>query len=163
VSEQAVVSVVLLALFVVLVLVTLWKAVRVVPVGRAGLVERLGRFTRVAQPGVNLVVPFVDQVRLIDLREQLATFGEPQVDGRILYAVVDPVKAGYESAPGQFADLALAELRELVARIPAAEVPARSQTVEAHLRMALQPVARRCGVEVRGIEISPTSTRSSGR
>ena len=59
----------IVALFV---LVTLAKSVRIVPQARAGVVERLGRYSRTLTPGLALVVPFVDRIRpLLDLREQV--------------------------------------------------------------------------------------------
>ncbi len=43
--------------------VTLFKAVRIVPQQRQDVVERLGRYKRTLNPGLNLLVPFVDAVR----------------------------------------------------------------------------------------------------
>src|ERR671932_2438878 len=83
------------------VLLTLARAIRIVPQARAGVVERLGRFHRVLEPGLALVVPYVDRVRpLIDLREQVVSF-PPQpvitednltvnIDSVIYYQVTDP-------------------------------------------------------------------------
>src|SRR5699024_6592154 len=66
------VVVVLLAVFV---LVTLAKAVRIVPQERAGIGERRDRYQRTLHPGLTLVLPFNDRVRpLIDLRVQLVSF-----------------------------------------------------------------------------------------
>src|SRR5205807_2332914 len=48
------------------------RAIRVIPQARAGVVERLGRYSRTLEPGLTLVTPFVDRVRpLVDLREQV--------------------------------------------------------------------------------------------
>ncbi|HSP73646.1 MAG TPA: SPFH domain-containing protein, partial [Gaiellaceae bacterium] len=60
------------------VLVVLIRTVRIVPQARAGVIERLGRYHRTLDPGLALVVPFVDKLRpLIDLREQVVSF-QPQ-------------------------------------------------------------------------------------
>ena len=51
------------------------KTVRIIPQARAGVVERLGRYSRTLTPGMTIVVPFIDRVRpLLDLREQVVTF-----------------------------------------------------------------------------------------
>ena len=51
------------------VLLVLGRTVRIVPQARAAIVERLGRYSRTLEPGLAVVVPFVDRVRpLIDLR-----------------------------------------------------------------------------------------------
>src|SRR5438876_11736132 len=61
-----------------LVLLTLGRTIRIVPQARAGVVERLGRYSRTLTPGRAIVVPFVDRVRdMMDLREQGVSF-EPQ-------------------------------------------------------------------------------------
>src|SRR2546423_13390201 len=61
-----------------LVLLTLARTVRIVPQARAGVVERLGRYSRTPSPGLAIVVPFVDRVRdMMDLREQVVSV-DPQ-------------------------------------------------------------------------------------
>src|SRR3954462_15628977 len=101
----------LIALLVVafVVLVTLARAIRIVPQARAGIVERLGRYQRTLDAGLALVVPYVDRVKpLIDLREQVVSF-PPQpvitednltvsIDSVIYYQVTDAKAATYEIA-----------------------------------------------------------------
>ena len=54
------------------------RSVRIVPQARARNVERLGRYHKTLEPGLNFVIPFVDRVRpTIDLREQVVSF-QPQ-------------------------------------------------------------------------------------
>src|ERR671923_2910938 len=93
----------------VLVLFTLARTVRIVPQARAGVVERLGRYSRTLTPGLAIVVPFIDRVRdMIDLREQVVSF-DPQpvitednlvvsIDSVIYFQVTDPKSATYEIA-----------------------------------------------------------------
>src|SRR5215216_7895375 len=85
------------------------RTVRIIPQARAGLVERLGRYHRTLQPGLAIVVPFIDRVKpLIDLREQVVSF-PPQpvitednlvvgIDTVIYFTVTDPKAATYEVA-----------------------------------------------------------------
>src|SRR2546423_1114551 len=91
------------------VLLTLAKTVRIVPQARAGVVERLGRYSRTLTPGLAIVVPFVDRIRdMIDLREQVVSF-DPQpvitednlvvsIDTVIYFTVTDARAATYEIA-----------------------------------------------------------------
>jgi len=59
----------------VVVLFVLARTIRIVPQARAGVVERLGRYSRTLDAGLAIVVPFVDRVRpLIDLRENVVSF-----------------------------------------------------------------------------------------
>src|SRR6266853_5740036 len=92
-----------------LVLLTLARTIRIIPQARAGVVERLGRYSRTLTPGLALVVPFVDRVRtLIDLREQVVSF-PPQpvitednlvvsIDSVIYFQVTDAKAVSYEIA-----------------------------------------------------------------
>src|SRR6195256_4059163 len=92
-----------------LVLLTLGRTIRIVPQARAGVVERLGRYSRTLTPGLSIVVPFVDRVRdMVDLREQVVSFA-PQpvitednlvvnIDTVIYFQVTEPKSATYEIA-----------------------------------------------------------------
>jgi hypothetical protein len=69
---------IVLGVIVLFILVTLAKTIRVVPQARAGVVERLGRYSRTLMPGLAIVIPFVDRIRqLQDMREQVVSF-QPQ-------------------------------------------------------------------------------------
>ena len=85
------------------------RTVRIVPQARAGVVERLGRYHRTLNPGMTMLVPFVDRLRpLIDLREQVVSFPpQPvitednlvvQIDTVIYYTVNDARSVTYEVA-----------------------------------------------------------------
>src|SRR5215203_5975833 len=91
------------------VLLVIARTVRIVPQARAGVVERLGRYSRTLNPGLSILVPFVDRLMpLIDLREQVVSF-PPQpvitednlvvsIDTVIYFQVTDPKSATYEIA-----------------------------------------------------------------
>ncbi|HSS55480.1 MAG TPA: SPFH domain-containing protein, partial [Gaiellales bacterium] len=90
-------------------LIVVARTVRIVPQARAGVVERLGRYSRTLTPGLVILVPVVDRVRqMIDLREQVVSFA-PQpvitednlvlsIDTVIYYQVTDARSATYEIA-----------------------------------------------------------------
>src|SRR5436189_4967627 len=100
---------IVLLVVVALVLLTPARTVRIVPQARAGVVERLGRYSRTLTPGLTIVVPFIDRIRdTIDLREQVVSF-EPQpvitednlvvnIDTVIYFQVTDARAATYEIA-----------------------------------------------------------------
>src|SRR4026209_3064255 len=92
-----------------IVLVTLARTIRIVPQARAGVVERLGRYSRTLTPGLTIVVPFIDRVRpLLDLREQVVTFPpQPvitahnvsvQIDTVLYFTITEARSATYEVA-----------------------------------------------------------------
>src|SRR4029453_15507009 len=116
-------------LFVVAIIV-IAQAIRVVPQQHAWVVERLGRFYAVLQPGLNFVIPFVDRVAFKhDLRE--IPFDVPsqicitkdntqlQVDGILYFQVTDPRLASYGSSNFRVAITQLAQttLRSVIGRM----------------------------------------------
>src|SRR5919201_323798 len=106
VMEAGVIALIVLAVFLFIVAAS---GVRIVPQARAGIVERLGRYTRTLDPGLALIVPFIDRVKpLLDLREQVVSF-PPQpvitednlvvgIDTVIYFTITDPKAATYEVA-----------------------------------------------------------------
>src|ERR1700735_4195162 len=83
------------------------KTVRIAPQARARNVERLGRYRKTLEPGMNVIIPFIDRVKpLIDLREQVVSFlGQPvitednlvvKIDTVLFFQVTDPRAADYE-------------------------------------------------------------------
>ena len=103
------IAVIVVLTLIVFVVISLVRAVRIVPQSQAYVVERLGRYQAVLQGGFHLLVPFVDRVAArIDLREQVANF-PPQpvitadqamvsIDSVIYFQITDPKSATYEVA-----------------------------------------------------------------
>ena len=101
------VGLILIPVVVVIALVLFARTVRIVPQARAGVVERLGRYSRTLNPGLAVLIPVIDRLRpLIDLREQVVSF-QPQpvitednlvvsIDTVIYYQVTDAKAAMYE-------------------------------------------------------------------
>src|SRR6188508_3171097 len=133
-----------------LVLVTLARTIRIVPQARAGVVERLGRYSRTLSPGLAIVVPFVDRVRpLIDLREQVVSF-PPQpvitqdnvsvgIDTVLYFTITDSKSASYEIAsPLQAIEqLTVTTLRNIIGSITLEEALTSREQVNQELRVVL--------------------------
>jgi regulator of protease activity HflC (stomatin/prohibitin superfamily) len=168
--------VVLVVIAVVLVVVS--RGVRVVPQATARVVERFGRFQRVLEPGLNLVVPFVDQLRpSLDLREQVVTFPPQQVitkdnlvvgiDTVIYFQVTDPKAATYEIANYLQAieQLSVTTLRNAVGNLQLEEALTSRETVNSQLGVVLDEATGKWGIKVSRVEIKaiepPASIRDS--
>jgi regulator of protease activity HflC (stomatin/prohibitin superfamily) len=157
--------IVLIALAVVA-LIVLIRAIRIVPQARAGIVERLGRYHRQLEPGLALVIPFVDRVRpLIDLREQVVSF-QPQavitednlnvqIDTVLYYTVINPKDVTYEVAnPIQAIEqLTLTTLRNIVGGIDLEEALTSRDTINVQLRTVLDEATARWGIRVNRVEL----------
>ncbi|MGQ0464029.1 MAG: SPFH domain-containing protein [Sporichthyaceae bacterium] len=154
------------AVGVLFVLVVLSRSVRIVPQARAGIVERLGRYSRTLNAGLTLLVPFVDRLRpLIDLREQVVSF-PPQpvitqdnlvvsIDTVIYFQVTDPKAATYEIADyiQGVEQLTVTTLRNVVGGLSLEDALTSRETINAALRGVLDEATGRWGLRVNRVEL----------
>ena len=147
-------------------LIVLMKAVKIVPQKQVKLIERLGKYHRTAEAGLNTIFPFIDSVRdTIDMREQITKI-EPQpvitrdnvtmeVDAVIYFVVVDPVRATYEIQNLRWGieQLTLSALRNVVGQLDLDHTLSSRDTINAQLRAALDSATQQWGVKVMRIEL----------
>src|SRR5258705_5686228 len=88
-----VILIILLVIIGIFVLTILFRSIRIIPQAYAGIVERLGRYHKTLEPGLNLLVPFVDRLRpLVDMREQVVSFPpQPVITEDNLVVSIDTV------------------------------------------------------------------------
>ena len=155
-----------LALLAVFVLVVLFKAVQIVPQKQVKIIERLGKFHRTAEAGLNTIFPFIDSVReTIDLREQITKI-EPQpvitrdnvtmeVDAVIYYVIMDPVRAVYEvqNLKWGIEQLTLSALRNVIGALDLDHTLTSRDTINGQLRTALDTATQQWGIKVMRIEL----------
>jgi regulator of protease activity HflC (stomatin/prohibitin superfamily) len=151
------------ALFVILVI---GKSVRIVPQATVAVVERLGRYSRTLEPGLNLLAPFFDKVKgNVDMREQVVTF-MPQpvitrdnvtisIDTVLYYTVVDAFRATYEVANLILAaeQLTITTLRNVIGSLSLDEALTSRDKINADLRIVLDEATERWGIRVNRIEV----------
>jgi regulator of protease activity HflC (stomatin/prohibitin superfamily) len=177
VSSGAIAGIVALVVFL-LVLVTLAKTVRIVPQARAGVVERLGRYQRTLNPGLSMLIPYVDRLRpLIDLREQVVSF-PPQpvitednvvvnIDSVIYFQVTDAKSATYEIANyiQAIEQLTVTTLRNVVGGMDLEDTLTSREEINQQLRGVLDEATGKWGVRVNRVELKaidpPASIKDS--
>jgi regulator of protease activity HflC (stomatin/prohibitin superfamily) len=161
-----------------IVVVTLARAVRVVPQQRMDVVERLGRYHRTLKPGLNVLVPFIDSVRAkVDMREQVVSF-PPQpvitsdnlvvsIDSVLYFKVIEPVRATYEIANFLQAieQLTVTTLRNVIGSLDLEKTLTSREEINRHLSGVLDETTGRWGIKVTRVEIKaiepPPSIRDS--
>ncbi|RKR86916.1 regulator of protease activity HflC (stomatin/prohibitin superfamily) [Micromonospora pisi] len=169
---------VLFAAVALLVVITFAKAVRIVPQQRQDVVERLGKYKRTLQPGLNLLVPFIDAVRTkVDMREQVVSF-PPQpvitsdnlvvsIDTVLYFKVVDSAKATYEISNFLQAieQLTVTTLRNVIGSLDLERALTSREEINRHLSGVLDETTGRWGIKVTRVEIKaiepPPSIRDS--
>src|SRR6266852_3997789 len=148
------------------VLLVLARTIRIVPQARAGVVERLGRYSRTLTPGLAIVVPFVDRVRgLMDLREQVVSF-EPQpvitednlvvsIDTVIYFQVTDAKAATYEIANyiQGIEQLTVTTLRNVIGGMALEKTLTSRDEINNQLRGVLDEATGKWGIRVNRVEL----------
>ena len=154
---------VVLAIFVVVVLL---RSIRIIPQAYAGVVERLGRYQKTLQPGLNLLVPFIDRLRpLVDMREQVVSF-PPQpvitednlvvsIDTVIYFQVTDARAATYEIANylAGVEQLTVTTLRNVVGGLNLEEALTSRDNINGQLRVVLDEATGKWGLRVNRVEL----------
>jgi regulator of protease activity HflC (stomatin/prohibitin superfamily) len=147
-------------------LIVVVKTIRVVPQQHAWVVERLGRFYAVLEPGLNFVIPFVDRVAFkhdlreipLDVPSQICITRDNtqlQVDGILYFQVTDPRLASYGSSNYVLAITQLAQttLRSIIGRMELDKTFEERDQINANVVSALDEAAASWGVKVLRYEI----------
>ena len=160
-----VISIILL-LLAVLVIIAIFRAVRIVKQSTAIIVERLGRFQAAYTAGLHFLVPFVDRVRnVMDLREQVVSF-PPQpvitsdnlvvsIDSVVYYQITDPTRATYEISNYLQAieQLTVTTLRNVVGSMDLEQTLTSRDQINGQLRGVLDQATGRWGIRVNSVEL----------
>src|SRR5919112_1604426 len=167
-------ALIVLIVIAVVVLVTIAQGVRIVPQARAGIVERLGRYQRTLDPGLALVVPYVDRVKpLLDLREQVVSFPpQPvitednltiQIDTVIYFQVTDPKAATYEIADyiAAIEQLTVTTLRNVIGGLSLEDTLTSRDQINDRLRGVLDEATGKWGIRVNRVELKAVDPPAS--
>ena len=140
-------------------------AVRVIGPYEKGVVVRLGKYRATISSGINFIMPFIEQIIKVDMREQVIKV-EPQmvitkdnvvvvVDCVIYFKIVDPVKAEFEVEDFSLACTTLAQtnLRNLIGDKSLDETLVARDTINASLRDVLDEATHSWGVKVTRVEV----------
>ncbi|HEU4849554.1 MAG TPA: SPFH domain-containing protein [Terrimesophilobacter sp.] len=158
--------VLLIAVVAIFVLTILFRAIRIIPQARAGVVERLGKYHKTLNPGLNIVIPLIDRVRpLIDMREQVVSF-PPQpvitednlvvsIDTVVYFQVTDARAATYEIANylGAVEQLTTTTLRNVVGGLNLEEALTSRDNINGQLRIVLDEATGKWGIRVSRVEL----------
>ena len=154
-----------------------WKTIKIVPQSSVLLIERLGRFHRVAQSGLNIIVPFFESPRAfywtnvrpgttsIDLREQFIDL-PPQpvitrdnvtinVDSVVYWQIMDPVKSVYEmnDLVGGLVQLTITGMRSVMGEMDLDHTLSNRDQINAKLRLILDEATDKWGVKVTRVDV----------
>lgn len=154
-----------LALLAIFIFIVALLGLRIVSPYEKGVIERLGRYQRTAQPGLTLIIPFLDSMRKVDMREQVVDVPPQEVitkdnvvvtvDAIVYYEATDPVKLVYNVADFYQAATKLAQtnLRNVVGEMELDEALTSRDVINAKLRQVLDDATDKWGVRIVRVEI----------
>ncbi len=154
-----------LAFLGVLVFFVALTGLRIVAPYQKGVIQRLGRYRRTANPGLTLIVPFIDRMIKVDMREQVVDVPPQEVitkdnvvvtvDAIVYYEATDPVKLVYNVANFYMAATKLAQtnLRNVIGEMELDEALTSREIINAKLREVLDDATDKWGVRIVRVEI----------
>ena len=169
---------VLIAL-VLLALVVVKKTIVIIPQSETKIIERLGRYYATLKPGINIIIPFIDQAKTIvamrggrytytnniDLREQVYDFDrqnvitkdniQMQINALLYFQIVDPFKSVYEinNLPNAIEKLTQTTLRNIIGEMELDQTLTSRDTINTKLRAVLDDATNKWGIKVNRVEL----------
>ena len=162
---MSVVALVILAIIVLFLIIVVGSSVRIVRPYQRGLVEQLGKYKETHDPGLHLIIPFVQAMRLVDMREQVVDVPPQEVitsdnvvvavDAVIYYEPTDPQRLLYNVANFILAVTKLAQtnLRNVIGDLSLDEALTSRDKLNLELRQILDDATDKWGVRVVRVEI----------
>lgn len=150
----------------VIIAVIAFKTIKIVKQSEVYIIERLGKFHKIADAGLTIIIPFMDQVRsVVSLKQQTMDI-PPQgvitkdnvtitIDTVVFYKITDPAKAVYEiqSLRKGIEYLAITTIRDIVGKMDLDETFSSRDTINDKLRVILDEATDQWGCKVDRVEI----------
>ena len=164
---------------VILALIVVKKSLVIIPQSETKIIERLGKYYATLQPGINVIIPFIDRAKeiitlvhgryvysnSIDLREQVYDFDKQNVitkdniqmkiNALLYFQIVDPFKAVYEinNLPNAIEKLTQTTLRNIIGELELDQTLTSRDTINTKLRAVLDDATNKWGIKVNRVEL----------
>jgi len=158
-------NIVVLIVFAFVVFVVAATGLKIIRPWEKGLIERLGRYQRTAGSGLTLIIPFLERIIKVDMREQVVDVPPQQVitkdnvavevDAVVYYEVTDPIKVTYNVQDYYLAATKLAQtnLRNLIGDLALDESLTSREIVNTRLREILDDATDKWGTKITRVEL----------
>ena len=155
-----------LIILLIIVLVIAFKSIKIVKQAEVYIIERLGKYHKIADAGLTIIIPFIDHVRsVVSLKQQTMDI-PPQgvitkdnvtitIDTVVFYKITDPAKAVYEiqSLKKGIEYLAITTIRDIVGKMDLDETFSSRDAINDKLRVILDEATDQWGCKIDRVEI----------
>ena len=159
-------GIIFLIVLILFIAIIAYKSIKVVKQSEVYIIERLGKFHKVADAGLTIILPFVDHVRsVVSLKQQTMDI-PPQgvitqdnvtitIDTVVFYQITDPAKAVYEiqSLKKGIEYLAITTIRDIVGKMSLDETFSSRDLINQKLRSILDEATDKWGCKIDRVEI----------
>ena len=156
----------LLIFLLVVILIIAFTSIKVVNQSEVYIIERLGKFEKVADAGLTIIIPFFDRISSVVLLKEQTMDIPPQgvitkdnvtinIDTVVFYQITDPVKAVYEiqNLKKGIEYLAITTIRDIVGKMDLDETFGSRETINYELRSILDEATDKWGCKINRVEI----------
>jgi len=164
----------ILVIFIMGIVVTLYKGIKIVPQGEEWIIEKLGKFNKTLKPGLNVIVPFIDSVRAkISTRDIIMDIPQQEVitkDNAVIRTnaiafvrVTNPKDAlyGVENFKLAISNLIMTTLRSIIGEMKLDEALSNREMIKAKLKENIIDDVADWGVTVKSVEIQDINPSGS--
>ncbi|MCF0244582.1 MAG: SPFH/Band 7/PHB domain protein [Bacteroidaceae bacterium] len=180
-------ALIVLIAIVILALILVKKSLVIIPQSETKVIERLGKYHATLQPGVNIIIPFIDSAKdivalrngryvytsSIDLREQVYDFDkqnvitkdnvQTEINALLYFQILDPFKAVYEinNLPNAIEKLTQTTLRNIIGDMELDQTLTSRDTINTKLRAVLDDATNKWGIKVNRVELQDITPPAS--
>jgi len=152
-------------IFLVFFFVTMLAGIRIIPEGFQGLVLTLGKYSRVLNPGLNIIIPYIETVQRVDIREQVMDIPNQEtitldnvscvIDGIVRFKVVNPSVAVFkvQNFRNQISAKSQTALRDVVGSVSLDDLLSKRKTVAEEIKGIVDVAAENWGVDISAVEV----------
>ena len=156
---------ILIVVLLIAVVIFIVRGVRIVQQSEKGVIETLGKYTRTVDSGLTILIPILQNIKKVDMREQVMDVPPQEVitkdnvlvrvDAIIYFQITDPFKVIYNVADFYLATINLAQtsLRNIIGELELDHTLTSRDTINAQLRNVLDDATDKWGVKVTRVEL----------
>ena len=145
--------------------VTVLSGIRIIPEGYKGLVLRFGKYSRTVSPGLNLIIPYIETVQKVDIREQVMDIPKQEaitldnvscmIDGVVRFKVVNPQIAIFkvQNYLNQISAKSQTALRDIIGSVSLDELLSQRKTIAEQIKAIVDVAAENWGVDISAVEM----------
>ena len=140
---------ILIALFVII------PGIRVVNQYERGVVQRLGRFRRIMEPGLHVIIPYIDTMRTVDVRTTPKDNVTVNVDAVVYFRVIDAKKAVFETTNYAYATSTFAQtaLRDVTGNFDLDELLSKRDKISSQIKEIVDTQTDKWGIDIESVKL----------